>query len=76
MGGQDDGDAGLPELAEGGRRLLYRYDVKAERTGIGRLLAGLAAEGLTVADLDTEASSLEEIFMGLVHDDAARQAAE
>jgi ABC-2 type transport system ATP-binding protein len=64
------------ELAEGGRRLLYRYDVKAERTGIGRLLAGLAAEGLTVADLDTEASSLEEIFMGLVHDDAARQAAE
>ncbi len=56
-------------LEDGGRRLTYRYDTKAERTGIARLLAALAEEGIAVADLDTEASSLEEIFMGLVHGD-------
>jgi ABC-2 type transport system ATP-binding protein len=52
-----------------GRRLTYSYDTKAERTGIARLLAALAQEGISVGDLDTEASSLEEIFMGLVHRD-------
>jgi ABC-2 type transport system ATP-binding protein len=63
------------ELGEDGRRLTYHYDVKAERTGIARLLAALSAEGLSIADLDTEASSLEEIFMGLVHGDAEEAAA-
>lgn len=62
------------ELSAEGRRLTYHYDVKAERTGIARLLAGLAEAGITVADLDTEASSLEEIFMGLVHEDAGQGA--
>jgi ABC-2 type transport system ATP-binding protein len=56
-------------LDDGGRRLTYTYDTKAERTGIARLLAALAEAGISVADLDTEASSLEEIFMGLVHSD-------
>jgi ABC-2 type transport system ATP-binding protein len=54
---------------QGGKRLTYSYDTKAERTGIARLLAALAQEGISVGDLDTEASSLEEIFMGLVHRD-------
>jgi ABC-2 type transport system ATP-binding protein len=56
-------------LDQGGRRITYSYDTKAERTGIARLLSALAEEGIPVADLDTEASSLEEIFMGLVHGD-------
>jgi ABC-2 type transport system ATP-binding protein len=63
------------ELDEGGRRLAYRYDVKAERTGIARLLSALTEAGIFVADLDTEASSLEDIFVGLVQDDQAGVAA-
>ena len=62
-------------LDDGGRRLTYTYDTKAERTGIATLLAALAEEGIAVADLDTVASSLEDIFVGLVHGDE-REAAE
>ncbi|GAB5448544.1 ABC transporter ATP-binding protein [Gymnodinialimonas sp.] len=54
------------ELEEGGKRLVYRYDTRAERTGIVRLLSALQAEGLVVADVETKQSSLEEIFVGLV----------
>ena len=62
-------------LEEGGQRLTYHYDTKAERTGIATLLAALSEAGVAVADLDTEASSLEDIFVGLVHGDE-REAAE
>lgn len=59
-------------LGEGGGRLIYRYDTRAERTGIVRLLMALQAEGLVVADVETKQSSLEEIFVGLVSEgDAA-----
>ena len=54
-------------LEEDGRRLTYSYDTRAERTGIAALLAALSEAGIKVADLDTEASSLEDIFVGLVH---------
>lgn len=53
-------------LEQGGGRLVYRYDTRAERTGIVRLLAALQDEGLVVADVETKQSSLEEIFVGLV----------
>lgn len=53
-------------LEQGGGRLVYRYDTRAERTGIVRLLAALQNEGLIVADVETKQSSLEEIFVGLV----------
>ncbi|MEJ6393657.1 ABC transporter ATP-binding protein [Gymnodinialimonas sp. 2305UL16-5] len=56
------------ELAEGGTRLIYRYDTQAERTGIVRLLTALQSEGLAVADVETKQSSLEEIFVGLVQE--------
>jgi ABC-2 type transport system ATP-binding protein len=62
-------------LDDGGRRLTYTYDTKAERTGIATLLAALSEAGIPVADLDTEASSLEDIFVGLVQGDE-REAAE
>lgn len=57
----------LSLTAEGGE-LVYTYDTAAERTGITRLLQGLAAEGLTFRDLRTEQSSLEEIFVSLVRE--------
>ncbi|HVG47196.1 MAG TPA: ABC transporter ATP-binding protein [Rubellimicrobium sp.] len=63
------------KLEEGGQRLSYTYDTKAERTGIATLLAALAEAGIAVADLDTEASSLEDIFVGLVHGDETGAAA-
>lgn len=56
------------EIGEDGQSLLYTYDTKAERTGITTLLADLQKAGLQMADLQTQQSSLEEIFMGLVKD--------
>ncbi len=58
------------QLADGGATLIFEYDTQAERTGITRLLADLAAAGLSVRDLDTKQSSLEQIFLSLVEDAA------
>ena len=54
-----------------GNRLTYSYDTTGERTGITRLLAAIQSAGLTLADLQTRQSSLEDIFVGLVQEDAA-----
>ncbi|MFD1341673.1 ABC transporter ATP-binding protein [Litorisediminicola beolgyonensis] len=55
-------------LADEGRALVYSYDTAAERTGIARLIAALAEKGIVLRDVSTRQSSLEEIFVGLVHD--------
>lgn len=54
------------ELAADGTALHFDYDTQAERTGITTLLARLNEAGLSVRDLETSQSSLEEIFVGLV----------
>jgi ABC-2 type transport system ATP-binding protein len=59
------------ELEKSGTQLVYTYDTRGERTGITKLLADVAAEGLVLKDLQTIESSLEDIFVGLVHEDAA-----
>ncbi|WP_425037585.1 ABC transporter ATP-binding protein [Primorskyibacter sp. S187A] len=59
------------EIVKGGSALRYTYDTRAERTGIRRLLNDLDAAGLTMRDIQTEQSSLEEIFVGLVNEDAS-----
>jgi ABC-2 type transport system ATP-binding protein len=56
------------ELADAGNALVYTYDTRGERTGITRLLAGLADAGIRFRDLQTTQSSLEEIFVSLVSD--------
>ena len=56
------------DLEDDGRRLIYRYDTQAGRTGIGSLLADLNRAGIAVKDLDTEQSSLEDIFVSLVEE--------
>ena len=61
-------------LCEDGRTLNYTYKVGEQRTGITRLLSAIQAEGLTLADLQTNESSLEDIFVGLVHDDEGNAA--
>lgn len=59
------------ELSEDGTSLTYTYDTHAERTGITRLLQDLASAGITLRDIQTKESSLEEIFVGLVREGAA-----
>jgi len=54
-------------LSSDGTELTYTYDTQAERTGITRLLASLNEAGIRFRDLSTTQSSLEEIFVGLVH---------
>ncbi len=56
------------ELAKDGKALIYTYDTRAERTGITKLLNDVAEAGLTLRDVETRQSSLEEIFVGLVAD--------
>jgi ABC-2 type transport system ATP-binding protein len=53
-------------LADGGAELVYTYDTRAERTGITSLLQDLARAQVAFKDLQTEQSSLEEIFVKLV----------
>jgi ABC-2 type transport system ATP-binding protein len=60
------------ERAEDGHALIYHYDTRGgEGTGITRLLQALTREGLTLRDIETRQSSLEEIFVSLVREDAA-----
>jgi ABC-2 type transport system ATP-binding protein len=55
------------ELCDGGRQLVYDYDTRSERTGITSLLSDLRDAGIRFSDLDTTQSSLEDIFVSLVH---------
>ena len=62
--------AGLPlELADDGHALVYTFDAQADATGIAALLRRLDALGIVPRDLHTHESSLEEIFVDLVHRD-------
>ncbi len=55
------------ELSQDGDELVYTYDTKGERTGITSLMNDLTTTGITFNDLNTTQSSLEEIFVSLVH---------
>ncbi len=54
-------------LADDHRKLIYSYDTKSEHTGITSLLDDLRHAGIKFRDLQTTQSSLEDIFVGLVH---------
>jgi ABC-2 type transport system ATP-binding protein len=63
-----------PELAEWnltlgaeGHELSYTFDANAERTGVPSLLARMRDLGIGFKDLNTKQSSLEDIFVSLVH---------
>ena len=55
------------ELADDGHMLRYQFDSHAERTGIASLMRRLSELGITYKDLSTHQSSLEDIFVELVH---------
>lgn len=63
-----------PELGEwaltlkaDGHELEYAFDANADRTGVPSLLRRLTDLGIGFKDLSTRQSSLEDIFVGLVH---------
>ena len=55
------------ELADDGHMLRYEFDSHAERTGIASLMRRLGDLGIAYKDLSTHQSSLEDIFVELVH---------
>jgi ABC-2 type transport system ATP-binding protein len=55
-------------LSADGSALTYTYDTNSERTGITGLLNDLQAAGLQMRDVQTQQSSLEDIFVGLVQE--------
>jgi ABC-2 type transport system ATP-binding protein len=50
-----------------GSELQYTFDAAEERTGIPALLKRLGELGIGFTDLQTRQSSLEDIFVDLVH---------
>lgn len=61
-------------LSADGISATYTYDTRAERTGISSLLRDVNAVGLSVRDIHTAQSSLEDIFVSLVEDDTDSRA--
>jgi ABC-2 type transport system ATP-binding protein len=54
------------EISKDGSHLIYTYDTQSERTGITSLLQDLNSTGLSLKDLKSSQSSLEDIFVNLV----------
>ena len=55
------------ELVADGHELVYTFDTQAAQTGIATLLRRLGEHGIDFRDLQSSESSLEEIFVSLVH---------
>lgn len=58
-------------LSADGLTLTYTFDTCNEDTGIAELLAALQSQGIGYKDLRTSESSLEDIFVSLVHEQKA-----
>jgi len=54
-------------LEDDGHMLRYEFDSHADRTGIASLMRRLGDLGIAYKDLSTHQSSLEDIFVELVH---------
>ena len=53
-------------LINEGKQLVYTFDAKAETTGIADLIRKLGEHGVEFKDLQTQETSLEDIFVTLV----------
>ncbi|HEX7876665.1 MAG TPA: ABC transporter ATP-binding protein [Sphingobium sp.] len=58
-------------LKADGCEIEYVFDTQAERTGVSSLLRRLGDLGIGYKDLNTQQSSLEDIFVSLVHQEKA-----
>jgi ABC-2 type transport system ATP-binding protein len=54
-------------LAEDGHALVYSFDTQEEESGIAALLGKVGEHGIEFKDLRSSESSLEDIFVSLVH---------
>jgi ABC-2 type transport system ATP-binding protein len=59
------------DLAADGHELVYEFDSQVDATGVPSLLRRMSDIGIGFKDLHTRQSSLEDIFVGLVHQDKA-----
>ena len=57
-----------PSLEDDGHTLTYAFDSHADTTGISGLMRALDGLGIGYKDLSTHQSSLEDIFVSLVHE--------
>ena len=55
------------QLADGGHALVHEFDTERDTASVPELLRRLASLGIDFKDLQTEQSSLEDIFVSLVH---------
>ncbi|WP_026437229.1 ABC transporter ATP-binding protein [Acidovorax sp. JHL-9] len=60
-------------LSADGHALTYSFDTQQEDTGIAALLRALGEHGIDFKDLHSSESSLEDIFVSLVHERKASQ---
>lgn len=58
------------QLSADNRQLIYTYDAQQEQATITTLLRQLNSLGVEFSDLNTQESSLEDIFIGLIGDAA------
>jgi len=58
------------ELFANGTKLAFTFDARQERTGMTTLLNSIADAGLVLKDLNTQQSSLEDIFVDIVKAEA------
>jgi ABC-2 type transport system ATP-binding protein len=56
------------ELSGDGHQLIYTFNAQSEHTGITSLLNSVKEAGIGIRDLNTTQSSLEDIFVSLVHE--------
>ena len=56
------------KLSDDGLSLTYIYDTKQKKTGITKLLSNLSNSGINLRDIQTDQSSLEEVFVNLVRE--------
>jgi ABC-2 type transport system ATP-binding protein len=57
-------------LSEDGREMTYTFDKTDEQSSVPALIRALTKEGVVFSDLNTRQSSLEDIFVSLVHEPA------
>lgn len=58
------------DLSDDGNELIFTYDTHGKSTGITALLQDMHNAGISMKDLYTTQSSLQDIFVNLVHKDS------
>jgi len=56
-------------LSDDGTKLTYTFDARQDRTGMSSLIERISKEGMVVKDLNTQQTSLEDIFVDIVSAD-------